>query len=136
MEVAVDGQQGLAALQRRIYDLVVCDIDMPNMNGLECVRQLRAWEEEHRPEARQLVCCVTGEDATPEEEIKGAGFDELLRKPCTMTKLKNLITTVAAQREFSSAAVEAAPLPAHEATAGSAEGEPGRNESGVGVHVM
>ena len=66
----MDGQQGLEALMARSYDFVLCDIDMPNLNGLECIQQLRAWEEEHRPHKRQTVFCMTGEDKLSDEVIK------------------------------------------------------------------
>jgi two-component system cell cycle response regulator DivK len=90
VELAVDGQQGLAALMARSYDLVLCDIDMPNLDGLNCIRQLRAWEEEHRAHKRQTVFCMTGEDKISDEDIKEAGMSEVMRKPYTMQKIKEL----------------------------------------------
>ncbi len=42
VETAVDGVDGWNALQQGGYDLVVTDIDMPRMNGIEFVRTLRA----------------------------------------------------------------------------------------------
>lgn len=42
VEVAVDGQEGLLAARRQSFDLIVTDIDMPRMNGLELVRALKA----------------------------------------------------------------------------------------------
>jgi CheY-like chemotaxis protein len=90
VEVAVDGQQGLEALMARSYDFVLCDIDMPNLNGLECIQQLRAWEEEHRSHKRQTVFCMTGEDKLSDEVIKRAGMSEVMRKPYTMQKIKEL----------------------------------------------
>jgi two-component system sensor histidine kinase and response regulator WspE len=44
VETAVDGVDGWNALQQGGYDLVVTDIDMPRMNGIEFVRTLRADE--------------------------------------------------------------------------------------------
>jgi two-component system sensor histidine kinase and response regulator WspE len=42
VDVAVDGLDGWNALQRDRYDLVLSDVDMPRMNGLELVRRIRA----------------------------------------------------------------------------------------------
>lgn len=42
VDVAVDGLDGWNALQREHYDLVLSDVDMPRMNGLELVRRIRA----------------------------------------------------------------------------------------------
>lgn len=42
VDVAVDGLDGWNALQRERYDLVLSDVDMPRMNGLELVRRIRA----------------------------------------------------------------------------------------------
>ena len=39
---AGDGQEAWEVLQERPFDLVVCDINMPRMNGLDLLRHLRA----------------------------------------------------------------------------------------------
>ena len=90
MDEATDGDEGLEAMQQRWYDCVLCDLNMPRMDGLECVASLRAWEAEHRPHRRQLVCCVTGEDGRSEEEILSAGMDRVLRKPITWDKVEEV----------------------------------------------
>jgi CheY-like chemotaxis protein len=91
VSTAEDGQQGLDLMTDAVFDLVLCDIDMPVMDGLECIRSLRAWEEEYRAEERQLVCCVTGELVLREEEILSVGFDEVARKPYTKETVDELV---------------------------------------------
>ena len=90
VDEATDGDEGLEAMKQRWYDCVLCDINMPRMDGLECVALLRAWEAEHRPHLRQLVLCVTGEDGRSEEEILSAGMDRVLRKPITWVKVEQV----------------------------------------------
>src|SRR5262245_65571285 len=41
VEVAVDGQDGWNRLQAEPFDLVISDVDMPRLNGLEFVRRIR-----------------------------------------------------------------------------------------------
>lgn len=42
VDEAEDGAAGLAKLRAGHFDFVVCDINMPNMNGLEMLREVRA----------------------------------------------------------------------------------------------
>ncbi len=59
VERARDGVEGLVALQYRKYDLVVLDMYMPRMDGLELLRQMRALDM-HVP-----VLMLTGNQSTP-----------------------------------------------------------------------
>ena len=42
VQVAVDGEQGLAQARSRVFDLVIMDVMLPRLNGFEVVRSLRA----------------------------------------------------------------------------------------------
>ena len=41
IDTALDGQEALSAATSKIYDLVIMDIVMPNMNGIESIRAIR-----------------------------------------------------------------------------------------------
>jgi len=76
---AEDGRKGLATLENcpEPVDLILTDIEMPNMNGLEMTRAIRASAKfQHLPII--AVTSVAGEDA--EREGKAAGVDEYLIK--------------------------------------------------------
>ena len=74
---AADGQQALTTLQQRPFDLVLMDIRMPVMNGIEAVRRIRAEF------ATPPVCiAITASAMTHEiEAILAEGFDALIAKP-------------------------------------------------------
>lgn len=93
VEVAKDGIEGLAAMQSKTYSLVLCDIDMPNMDGLTAVSHFRGWECMNRENHHQIVMCVTGEEETrvTGEEIRRAGMDQSMRKPYNMLALEGLV---------------------------------------------
>ena len=97
---AEDGQQGLEIMMDAYFDLVLCDIDMPEMDGLQCVGHLREWEEEHRQERRQLVCCMTGEDGISDEDLKAAGMDDVLRKPYNKFKVHALVDRLQSETQL------------------------------------
>ncbi|HYD31952.1 MAG TPA: ATP-binding protein, partial [Azospirillaceae bacterium] len=77
--VAGDGAAALAALNRRTFDLVLMDVQMPVMDGLEATRAIRALEG---PTARIPVIAMTA-GALPEEidRCRAAGMDGHLTKP-------------------------------------------------------
>ena len=51
---AQNGMEGFKKLKSTVFDLVLCDFLMPVMDGLDCVKQYRDWEEQHRPWFRQV----------------------------------------------------------------------------------
>ena len=75
--VARDGNEGREAAVRESPDLVVTDASMPNLDGVEMTKQLRA-----RPEFKQLpIIIVTGLGSGLEREARQAGADDVLIKP-------------------------------------------------------
>jgi EAL domain-containing protein (putative c-di-GMP-specific phosphodiesterase class I)/DNA-binding response OmpR family regulator len=81
---ATDAEAGLRILDSRPVDIVVCDVSMPGMSGLELVRTLRS-----APETATLpVILVTG-SGDSDSVIQGlaAGADDFLAKPVRLTEL-------------------------------------------------
>ena len=74
---AGDGQQGLDALSDRTVDLVLCDMNMPNMNGLEFVKS--TGDMPNRP----VIVMVTteGADSPGVSGALAAGAQGHLKKP-------------------------------------------------------
>ncbi len=81
VRTANDGHAGLRATREWQPDLVVTDISMPNMNGIELCRQLRA--ETTLP---IIVLSVKGEEKTKVEALD-AGADDYVTKPVGMDEL-------------------------------------------------
>eukprot|EP00934_Nitzschia_sp_Nitz4_P002477 Nitzschia sp. Nitz4//scaffold165_size50357//46879//49788//NITZ4_007027-RA/size50357-processed-gene-0.54-mRNA-1//1//CDS//3329538150//2467//frame0 len=90
-EQAVDGMEGLAALKRSLYDIVLCDFLMPVMDGLDCVQQYREWESEHRSFYRQHIIGISAH-GSDNDIAKGmeVGMDDFKPKPVTFKQLTEL----------------------------------------------
>lgn len=82
---ADDGVEAFAILEREPVDLLVCDWMMPNMDGLELCRKIRAhWVEKYL-----YIILLTGRDAH-NDLVQGmdAGADDYLTKPVDFTALR------------------------------------------------
>ncbi|MDH5675062.1 MAG: response regulator [Myxococcales bacterium] len=75
--LAADGVQGLQALSKQDFDLVVSDVQMPEMDGLELTRRIRA-----SPRHRELAVILVTSLDRPEDIREGgeAGADEYIVK--------------------------------------------------------
>ena len=93
-EVAIvhDGKTGLDTLMAEDFDVVVCDIGLPGMDGLEVLSALRASGKARQPVAIGLSGYGQAEDRT---RASTAGFDHYLVKPVSP---EALLALVAARR--------------------------------------
>ncbi|MCW8109015.1 response regulator transcription factor [Alteromonas ponticola] len=84
LDFAVRGDQGLMLATREYYDLVILDLNLPGMDGIEVCRQLRQQSSRHVP-----VLMLTARDAI-EDKITGftAGADDYLTKPFSLQELE------------------------------------------------
>lgn len=90
---SANGEEGLAALEPAPVDLIVLDINMPVMNGLQFIDRLQA-----RPRDRNthvLVATTEGDDGSLREAL-ARGAKSYLKKPFTLEQLLALITRVVA----------------------------------------
>ena len=75
---ATNGAEGLRAVDAELPDLIICDLQMPVMNGFEVLQQLRA-----DPKLRAItVIAVTAFSMSGDEDrALSAGFDDYFSKP-------------------------------------------------------
>lgn len=88
---AVDGVDALEKLRERSVDLVLTDQNMPRMDGLTLVRELRAWP----PFARTPILILTTESTDEMKQAgRAAGATGWLVKPFDPTRLLEVISKV------------------------------------------
>jgi|ERR1700677_333064 two-component system chemotaxis response regulator CheY len=85
-EEAVDGNDALTVLaQAQDFDLMLLDVNMPVMSGLECVRTLR---EKHLGPEMKVMMVTTEADHSFITTALDNGADEFLMKPFTPESLR------------------------------------------------
>jgi PAS domain S-box-containing protein len=91
--IAADGKKALSALRKDSYDLVLMDIQMPEMNGWEATRAIRESERatgEHIPIAAMTAHAMKGDH----ERCIAAGMDDYLTKPIHTPELLALVEKI------------------------------------------
>jgi Response regulator containing CheY-like receiver, AAA-type ATPase, and DNA-binding domains len=73
---ATTGAEALKHLDKREFDLMVCDLGLPELSGLHVAR----WVKEFRPEMPVIIATGYAE-MIAEEDYKRARIDEVIRKP-------------------------------------------------------
>jgi two-component system chemotaxis response regulator CheY len=88
---AADGQQALAALGANRVDLVITDVNMPNMDGIALTKALRGHAV-HR--ATPILILTTESDAAKKAAGKEAGATGWIVKPFEPQKLLEVVAKV------------------------------------------
>jgi len=89
---AVDGEQGLTAAHNELPDLILMDIQLPKLSGLEATRQLRADPKTaHIPIIVITSFALSGDS----EKAKDAGASAYLAKPYSPRELLQMIRNLA-----------------------------------------
>jgi CheY-like chemotaxis protein/HPt (histidine-containing phosphotransfer) domain-containing protein len=89
-ELCRSSVEALELARTRPYSVILCDISMPVINGIEFTKQLRSWEQEGN--RRVPIVAVTG-TAAPEDRRRylSNGMDDCLEKPVVMAALKAVL---------------------------------------------
>jgi CheY-like chemotaxis protein len=101
--MAANGQEALEAATAAAFDLILMDISMPHMDGLEASRLLREWEGANATRPTPIVALTANAMQGDRERFTGAGMDGYLAKPFSAEQLYqtvNQFTTAATQDVF------------------------------------
>ncbi|HHY96061.1 MAG TPA: response regulator [Firmicutes bacterium] len=96
VELAVSGEHALQKLEAGTYDLVLLDIKLPDLDGIEVLRRLK-----HRwPEHAVVMITAFGTIETAVQAMK-LGAVDYLQKPFTPDEIRNVVKTVLARTRLS-----------------------------------
>ena len=91
-DVVANGLEVLEALQRQSYDVILMDVQMPEMDGLESSRAIHeGWPAEQRP---RIVAMTANAMQGDREECLAAGMDDYLTKPIQIKALQEALERV------------------------------------------
>jgi two-component system cell cycle response regulator DivK len=90
VEMAVDGEEGVAKAIGAEHDLVLMDMSLPGIDGWEATRQIRAGMSVRIPIIALTAHALTGE----REKALAAGCDDFDTKPVELARLLEKIETL------------------------------------------
>jgi CheY-like chemotaxis protein len=84
-DLAVDGIDAIACIERQRYDVVLMDLQMPQMDGLEATRRIiQRWPNGERP---RIIAMTANAMQGDREACLAAGMDDYVTKPIRMERL-------------------------------------------------
>lgn len=91
---AVDGKDGLAKAEGSRFDLIITDLNMPNMDGLTMIRELR---KNPAHVGIPILFLTTESDAGVKQQAKSAGATGWVTKPFAPEQLMKVVEKVLAR---------------------------------------
>lgn len=89
VEVASNGLEAVSAVKQKRFDIVFMDLHMPEMDGIEASRQIRAWENEGN---HTFIVALTASYLTEEGQMLfEAGMDNYISKPFQIEQIQRLL---------------------------------------------
>jgi CheY-like chemotaxis protein len=111
--VAENGHQAVDAVRRSTFDVVLMDIQMPELDGVQATRQIRALPGSER--SIPIIAMTAHAMAGAREEYLAAGMNDYISKPIQSALLLSKLAEIAA------VGVDSAAPPDHNAKAGVAD---------------
>ena len=85
------GEEAVTMVREKEYDMVIMDILMPGMNGMETTKAIRSLDYDYCKEMPIVAWTVDNQDGS-EKDYFEAGMNDLLQKPVQMDSLKEMLT--------------------------------------------
>jgi len=91
LDVANNGKEGLEKYIQNPYDLILMDIQMPVMDGLEATRQIRKFEKEQGERHAFIVALTANALESDRKKAMAAGMDGFIAKPFDPSELFKIL---------------------------------------------
>ena len=85
-----NGKAVIDKIEKEDFDIILLDINMPKMNGIDCTKAIRGMDDENK--SKTPIVAITGNALNyTEEEYKSHGIDEFLPKPIDFDALSSVV---------------------------------------------
>ena len=96
-DIASNGLEAVESVERQPYDVVLMDVQMPEMDGLEATRRICArWRRGERP---RIVAMTANAMQGDREMCLAAGMDDYLTKPIRVERLVEALLAAVPREE-------------------------------------
>ncbi|MCA9792326.1 MAG: response regulator, partial [Candidatus Eremiobacteraeota bacterium] len=93
-DLASNGLEAVEAVGRQPYDLILMDIQMPELDGIGATHRIRDWEERESQPRQRIVAVTAGAMESDRQRCHRAGVDAFLSKPFKLPELERAIRSV------------------------------------------
>lgn len=94
IDFAYDGQEGIDKFKEKLYDLILLDLGLPKIHGLEVAKMIREHENTQQITANTPIIVITANNFPGTEQLAlEAGANEYLTKPFDIKQLRHLVNT-------------------------------------------
>ena len=96
---ATNGLEAVAAVEAQVFDVVLMDVSMPELDGFEATRRIREFERRTDRPRTPIIAVTAHVVGGAAEAWREAGVDAILHKPFTLKSLSERLASIAPQRE-------------------------------------
>jgi CheY-like chemotaxis protein len=89
-DVAANGIEAIQAVQRQRYDVILMDVQMPEMDGVEATKKIRLMAQEKQP---HIIAMTANALKGDREKYLNAGLDDYISKPVRIQELTQVLQT-------------------------------------------
>ncbi|HET6557251.1 MAG TPA: response regulator [Prolixibacteraceae bacterium] len=92
IDIASNGQEALEMYRQNMYDLIMMDLHMPVMDGMEASRLIRSFEKETNSSHRVFMIALSASSVSElKDECIANGMDDFMEKPFKESELRNIL---------------------------------------------
>lgn len=91
VDIAENGSEALQKYDNKAYDLILMDIQLPDMDGYEITKEIRKKEQSAGKKRTAIIAVTANAMAGDREKSLTAGMDDYIAKPVELTELEGLI---------------------------------------------
>ncbi len=90
IDIAINGREAINKIKNKKYDLVLLDIGLPDISGLEVAKQVRLFEADHSRLPVPIIALTAHIPQSSIQQCLNAGIQQVIKKPLSMNRAKAL----------------------------------------------